>query len=129
MNIIYGRSGTGKSEYIYNKIKSEIDICPKTYIITPEQFSFTAERKLLETLDEGATTKVEVLSFERMAYRVIKETIATETKNLLNSGKAMIISKILEEYQKEFNFLGKNMENVDLILTQITEFKKNNVTV
>ena len=99
------------------------------YIITPEQFSFTAEKKLLETLDEGATTKVEVLSFERMAYRVIKETLGNSIKNLVASGKAMIISNLLEEYQKEFNFLGKNMENIDMILTQITEFKKHNITV
>lgn len=129
MNIIYGRSGSGKSEYIYNKIKSEKNNCSKMYIITPEQFSFTAEKKLLETLDEGATTKVEVLSFERMAYRVIKETLGNSIKNLVASGKAMIISNLLEEYQKEFNFLGKNMENIDLILTQITEFKKHNITV
>lgn len=129
MNIIYGRTGTGKSEYIYNKIKEEIDVCPKTYIITPEQFSFTAEKKLLEVLETGATTKVEVLSFERMAYRVIKETLGSNIKNISNSGKAILISKYLEENQKELNFLGKNMENVDLILTEIAEFKKHNITV
>ena len=77
MDIIYGRSGSGKSEYIFNKIKAEIAEDQKTYIITPEQFSFTAEQKLLETLESGAVTKVEVLSFARMAYRVIKETIGS----------------------------------------------------
>ena len=128
MNIIYGRSGSGKSEYIYNKIKSEIKTAPKTYIITPEQFSFTAEKKLLETLDEGATTNVEVLSFERMAYRVIKETLGSNLKNIDKSGKAMVVSSLLEEAQKELNFLGKNLENIDLILTQITEFKKHGIT-
>ena len=80
MNIIYGRSGSGKSEYIYNKIKEDIDICEKTYIITPEQFSFTAEQKLLEKMENGATTKVEVISFERMAYRVIKELFGEKNK-------------------------------------------------
>ena len=80
MNIIYGRSGSGKSEYIYNKIKENVESGTKIYIITPEQFSFTAEKKLLETLDEGATTNVEVLSFERMAYRVIKETLGSSMK-------------------------------------------------
>lgn len=129
MNIIYGRSGSGKSEYIFKKIKEEVKQSEKTYIITPEQFSFTAEQKLLETLDEGATTKVEVLSFGRMAYRVIKETIGSQTKNLTDSGKSMIVSKLLETYQKELNFLGRNMENIELILTQITEFKKHNITV
>ena len=129
MNIIYGRSGSGKSEYIYNKIKKEIKSGIKTYIITPEQFSFTAEKKLLETLEEGATTTVEVLSFERMAYRVIKEVFGEGTKNLINSSKAMIISSLLEEYQSNFNFLSKSMENIDMILKQITEFKKHNITV
>ena len=128
MNIIYGRSGSGKSEYIYNKIKNEIKLSPKTYIITPEQFSFTAEKKLLETLDEGATTNVEVLSFERMAYRVIGETLGSNLKNIDKSGKAMLVSSLLEEVQKELNFLGKNLENIDLILTQITEFKKHGIT-
>lgn len=128
MNIIYGRSGSGKSEYIYNKIKSEIKLATKTYIITPEQFSFTAEKKLLETLDEGATTNVEVLSFERMAYRVIGETLGSNLKNIDKSGKAMVVSSLLEEAQKELNFLGKNLENIDLILTQITEFKKHGIT-
>ena len=129
MNIIYGRSGSGKSEYIFKKIKKEIKENEKTYIITPEQFSFTAEQKLLEILDEGATTKVEVLSFARMAYRVIKETIGLQKKNLTDSGKSMIISELLEDHQKELNFLGRNMENIELIITQITEFKKHNITV
>ena len=128
MNIIYGRSGSGKSEYIYNKIKSELETAPKTYIVTPEQFSFTAEKKLLETLDEGATTRVEVLSFERMAYRVLQETLGTSLKNIDKAGKAMVVSSLLEEAQKELNFLGKNLENIDLILTQITEFKKHGIT-
>lgn len=129
MNIIYGRSGSGKSEYIFKKIKKEIKENEKTYIITPEQFSFTAEQKLLEILDEGATTKVEVLSFARMAYRVIKETKGLQKKNLTDSGKSMIIFELLEDHQKELNFLGRNMENIELIITQITEFKKHNITV
>ena len=41
----------------------------------------------------------------------------------------MIISELLDENQKKFNFLGKNPENTDLILTQITEFKKHNISV
>ena len=48
LQLLLGRSGTGKSEYIYNEIKNLIDNKEKIYIITPEQFSFTAEKKLLE---------------------------------------------------------------------------------
>ena len=88
MKLIYGRAGTGKTEYIFNDINDKINkehIKNKIYIITPEQFSFTAEKKLLETLVEGAATNVEVLSFERMAYRVVKETANYNSKNLEKS--------------------------------------------
>ena len=72
---------------------------------------------------------VEVLSFERMAYRVIRETIPGKLNLLDTSEKAMIIEDALERHQKELNFLGKNSENVDLILKQITEFKKHNISL
>jgi len=72
LKIIYGKSGCGKSTYLFKYIKDIIKNPQKIYIITPEQFSFTAERKLLEEV-EGAVINAEVLTFSRMAYRVIKE--------------------------------------------------------
>ncbi len=72
LNIIYGKSGTGKTTYLFKKIKEEIKAKERIYIITPEQFSFTAEKRLLEAVG-GAALNAEVLTFSRMAYRVIKE--------------------------------------------------------
>ncbi len=127
MKIIYGVSGTGKSEYIFEKIKNET--AQKIYIITPEQFSFTAEKKLLDKLESGATLNCEVLSFERIAYRVINACITDKLNNIGKSGKAEIIYDAIAKNQKELKFLGKSQENVDTIITQITEFKKHNVSI
>lgn len=132
MKLIYGRAGSGKSEYIFDLIKENSR--DKIYIVTPEQFSYTAEKRLMETLKgdskyESATTNVEVLSFARMAYNVIKETIPGEQKRLEKSGKAMLIFEAISEHQKELNFLGKSLDNVQTIITQITELKKHNITV
>ena len=131
MKLIYGRAGTGKTEYIFNDINDKINkehIKNKIYIITPEQFSFTAEKKLLETLVEGAATNVEVFSFERMAYRVVKETANSKSKNLEKSLKSMIVFDAINRNQKNLKFLGKSQENAEIILTEITEFKKHNIT-
>ena len=46
LNIITGKAGTGKSTYIFKKIKKLINNKEKIYVITPEQFSFTAEKKI-----------------------------------------------------------------------------------
>ena len=44
------------------------------------------------------------------------------------SGKAMLIYNVLDEEKKKLNFIGKNDQNIDTVLTQITEFKKHNIT-
>lgn len=129
MKLIYGRAGTGKTEYIFNDIKNKIASEEKIYIITPEQFSYTAEKRLLDTLGDGAVLQVEVLSFERMAYRVINETIPNIDFKIEKSGKSMIIFDAINKEQKKLRFLGKSIDNVETIIKQITEFKKHNINV
>jgi len=129
LKLIYGRAGTGKTEYIFNDIKNKIASEEKIYIITPEQFSYTAEKRLLDTLGDGAVLQVEVLSFERMAYRVINETISNIDFKIEKSGKSMIIFDAINKEQKKLRFLGKSIDNVETIIKQITEFKKHNINV
>ena len=54
LRIIYGRAGSGKSEYCYQEIAKEIEKNEKIFLITPEQFSFTAEKKLMEAVKTEA---------------------------------------------------------------------------
>ena len=130
LKIVYGKSGTGKSTYIFNEIADKIKKEKrKIYIITPEQFSFTAEKKLLDSIDTPSVISAEVLTFNRMAYRVMKEVGNSRSKNLSSSGKSMIICSILSEQKNNLKFIGKSTENVELIGTQITEFKKHGITV
>ncbi len=131
LQIIYGKSGTGKSEYIFKKIAEKIEsgINRKIYIITPEQFSFTAEKKLLDSIGKNAVTNAEVLTFGRMAYRVIQEKKRATARVLSSCGKSMIIYDILSEKKNDLCFIGKSKENVDLISTQVTEFKKHGITI
>lgn len=130
LRIIYGNSGTGKSTYIFNEIADKIKNKSKRkiYIITPEQFSFTAEKKLLEVLQPTVSVvNAEVLTFNRMAYRVMKKVGSANISNLSTSGKSMLIYNILSEEKGNLKFIGKSNENVELISTQITEFKKHGI--
>lgn len=113
VKIIYGKAGSGKSTYLFNYIKEIIDKPQKIYIITPEQFSFTAERKLLEVIG-GTCINVEVLTFSRMAHRVIQET-GNNLKNIEAFGKSMLIFDILDSKKNTLNLLGKNMQNVEIV--------------
>ena len=127
--IIYGRAGTGKSEYCYREIAKKIKKENKILIITPEQFSFTAEKKLMNAIDTQAVLNAEVVTLSRMAYRVINEIGGKTETNLSKCGKAMLIYSILNNNKKELKFLGKTDENVDMLDTAITEFKKHGISV
>lgn len=129
LRLIYGKSGSGKSEFIFDEIKKLINCGKKIYVITPEQFSFTAEKKLLEILGNTAVLNAEVLTFNRMAYRVASEVGGTAKVSITNSGKAMLIYNILCGKKSKLKFLGKSDENIELIIDQITEFKKHGVLV
>lgn len=129
LRIIYGKPGSGKSSYCFSEIASLIEKEKKIYVITPEQFSFTAEQKLMETIDTKAVMNAEVVTLSRMSYRVLNEVGGSNKSSLSKCGKAMLIYSILSQYKSDLKFLGKTDENIDLSMRAITEFKKHKVSV
>ena len=127
LRLICGRSGTGKSEYCFDEIINRINNEKKIYIITPEQYTFAAEKRLINKFKNESVIGAEVLSFARMAHRVSKEEGINTKKILSKSGKQMLIYKILLKNKDKLNFLGKSKQNVDLISTALIEFKKHGV--
>ena len=129
LRLIYGKAGTGKSDYILKEVKDKLNknSSQKIYIIVPEQFSYATEKKLLETLDENASINAEIISFKRLAYRVSLEVGGSKRIILSKVGRTMLAKYILEQNKKNLNFLGKTSD-VDLILRTITELKKHNIT-
>lgn len=129
LRIIYGKPGSGKSSYCFSEIASLIEKEKKIYVITPEQFSFTAEQKLMEAINTKAIMNAEVITLSRMAYRVLSEVGGSNKSSLSKCGKAMLIYSILSQYKSDLKFLGKTDENIDLSMRAITEFKKHKIDV
>jgi len=128
IRLVYGRAGTGKSEFCLNEIKQKLvnNLAQKIYVIVPEQFSYATEKRLLETLQKDAVINAEVLSFKRLAHRVSNEIGGSKKTNLSKTGKAMLIKHITNQNKSDLNFLGKTNE-IDLIIRTITELKKHNI--
>ena len=129
LRIIYGKAGTGKSEFCFSEISKLLDTQENVLIITPEQFSFTAEKKLMQVSKKHAVINAEVITLSRMAYRVMQEVGNESVSNLSKAGKAMLIHEILEKNKNSLKFLGKSDENIDLSMQAITEFKKHKIAV
>ena len=129
LRVIYGKAGSGKSLYIYNEINEKIKSKEnkKIYLITPEQFSATAEQKLME--NRKAIINAEIITFNRLAFRVVNEIGGVINTKLTKCGKAMLIYSILQKEKKNLIFLNKSDENIETCIRIISELKKHGVTI
>ena len=133
LRIVYGRAGSGKTHFILNEIKSRIEENSERTLVllVPEQFSFQAEKNLVSVTKTGGILKTEVLSFQRMAYRVFNETGGITYPHIHPAGKSMIIYRILNKMKDRFKVFAGTSERegfVNTISTLITELKRYNVT-
>lgn len=125
--LVYGRTGSGKTTYIFDEIKNKVEQKNKIYIIVPEQFSFSVENHLLNVIEENSSINAEVLTLSRMADRVISETIGNNRVHLSKVGKSMIIYDVLDKQKNKLNFLRSSEKNMELALNMVTELKKHNI--
>lgn len=126
LNLIYGRSGSGKSEYLHKDIASKIGT-RKIFLIVPEQCNLSAEKKLFEISKKESLIDVEILTLSRMAYRVSQE-VGDAKNHISKAGKDMLIYDLITMNKEKLNFLGKSEKNIDIVNRMFTEFKKHSVT-
>lgn len=133
IRFIYGRAGIGKSTYCLNSIKNRLNDNNSNRLIylVPEQYTFQRETMLLKDVGEEGLLRAQVLSFKTMAQRVFEECGGRVHGRMRDSGKSMLIHKILQESEEDlqyFNRISKEQGFTDIISDTITEFKKYNVT-
>ena len=130
---IIGGTGTGKSELCFKKIVKEAEKNPdKNYfVIVPEQFTLQTQKDLVRLSKAGAIMNIDVLSFMRLAYRVFEELDIKEKLILEDTGKNMVIRKLLGGLKEELcfykNVVGKQGFTEDL-KSLLSEFMQYGIT-
>ncbi|MCD8148964.1 MAG: helicase-exonuclease AddAB subunit AddB, partial [Clostridiales bacterium] len=116
LTFIYGNSGNGKSEYIYHKVADMAERAPYQHflIVVPEQFTLKTQRRLVDCSPHHVIMNVDVVSFERLAYRVFDElgihhTVMEET------GKSLVLRRIVEENEDRLTILKGNLTKMGYI--------------
>lgn len=134
IRFIFGRAGTGKSRFCLDQIKKKVDRNDnnnKLILLVPEQYTFDTEKKFLEIVTEKGFLRGEVLSFKRMAHRVFEECGGRTDVRISDSGRNMLIYKILKDKTDElgyFNRMTKEQGFSSVVSKLITEFKKYNIS-
>ena len=117
LQFIMGPSGSGKSHYLYQKVTEESIKNPnKNYlVIVPDQFTMQTQKDLVMASPRKGILNVDVLSFNRLAYRIFEETGGNQKIVLSDVGKSFVLRKIAGDYESELKILGSNLKKTGFI--------------
>ncbi|MBE6072615.1 MAG: helicase-exonuclease AddAB subunit AddB [Clostridium butyricum] len=134
IRFIYGRAGTGKSKFCIDEIKKKLqrNDNKKLVLLVPDQYTFSTENNILREIGESAFLRVEVLSFKKMASIVFEEYGGRVKKIINESGKKMLIHKVLNENIDSLDYfkrISREQGFNEIVSEIISEFKKYNVDI
>ena len=129
IRFIIGRSGVGKTRVILDEIKQACDELPQgdpIYVLIPDQMSFHMEYQLLKQSRYPSLMRVQGLSFNRFAYRILQETGGLSRYHLDEVGLAILLQKVMTEKKDDlalFPYYANKPGFINKISEMISEFK------
>lgn len=125
LQLILGSSGSGKSHQLYNEIinksinksiKKSIDYEDVNYlVIVPEQFTLQTQKEIVTKHPYKGTMNIDILSFMRLAHRIFDELGGNEKIALDDTGKSMILRKVISLKQDELIFFGRESNKIGFV--------------
>lgn len=133
IQIMEGPSGSGKSYQLYTRMieQSMKDPERRFFLIVPEQFTMQAQRDVVMMHPKHGTMNIDIVSFNRLAYRVFEEQNIKCEHILEDFGKSMLLKRILLEHRKELPVFGPNVGRdgfIDELKSLFTELFQYRIT-
>ena len=120
---IFGRSGYGKSEYLYENIRKTIEENPDgqfdIILIVPDQETVTIERKIADKFGNAANLRVESLNFSRMSNRISRKLGGMIYDYADSTIKKLVMNNTLKLLEPNLSFYGKVYDNTDFVDTMV----------
>ncbi len=125
LQIIAGRSGTGKTEWLHQRICQQAGT-DRIILLVPEQSTFQNERRILSALGAKKAAHIQVLSFKRLYSAVTDLYGGTEQKRIDDGAKTVLMSLAAEQTADRlvmYNARSKRSDFADLMTGAVNEFK------
>lgn len=131
LQMIFGSSGSGKSSYVYERILEQAKEAPDKmfFVVVPEQFTMQTQRELVQRQENHSIMNVDVVSFNRLAYRIFDELGLGSLKVLEETGKNLVLRRVAEEQQEKLKLLKTSMKKtgyiteVKSVISELTQYR------
>lgn len=117
LKFIIGGSGSGKSTLLHQTlIEASIQHPEKKFLlIVPEQFSLETQRDLVAAHPGHSLMNLDILTFQRLAHRMMEEAGDAGRKILDDAGKNFILRNVVDKHKDEFVVFGRNLNRSGMI--------------
>lgn len=133
LQFILGSAGTGKSYELRKHIIAESEKNPSVHylVIVPEQFTMQTQKDYVESHPNRGIMNIDILSFMRLAFRVFEEVGKQDKTILEDTGKSMLIRKVVESKKDDLIFFQKNIKRqgfIDELKSLLSEIFQYSIT-
>lgn len=131
LQMILGGSGSGKSSYVYQRILEQALEEPDKmfFVLVPEQFTMQTQRELVARQENHSIMNVDVVSFNRLAYRIFDELGMGNLKILEETGKNLVLRRVAEEQQENLKVIKGSMKKtgyiteIKSVISELTQYQ------
>ncbi len=104
MKIVISNTSRGAYNGVIEQLKINRSHTSKNIIIGPDRFIASLEREVIKSLDIDGTFDIDIMSFTRLANKLIGSDIA---KCLTPEGSVMLIGKVIGDLKDRLEYYGK----------------------
>ncbi|HEY3368142.1 MAG TPA: helicase-exonuclease AddAB subunit AddB [Symbiobacteriaceae bacterium] len=134
LQFILGRAGTGKTRFCLDAIRTAAKVEPEgspLVLLVPEQATFQMEQALLCEDGLKGMMRAQVISFQRLAWRVSLTAGGLARPPLSDLGKQMLLRALVERRLEELRIFGQVADRpgfIEKLARTITELRQYNWT-
>ncbi len=126
LSILWGLAGSGKSHVLLHEMTARAQSGERQYLLVPEQFSHEQERALSQCGGAPLSGRVEVLTFGRLADRVLSETGGCADTVLDEGGRLLLLRRAVDAVADQLTVWRQTVRRTDclqLLLQTVDECK------
>ena len=131
LQFVYGRAGTGKTEYLMQSLCEKAQQGHKVMLLVPEQASFETEKAVFRRVGPSGMMGVEVLSFTTLTELILRTCGGLEGQRLDDPTRLMLMSTAVDEVSSELDLYGKSARDttfLEMLIQAVSLFKYAGVT-
>ena len=117
LQFVFGGAGTGKSFFLNQTMVREAEENPggQFFAIVPEQFTMETQRELVMLSSGHSIMNIDIVSFERLSYRVFEELSCMPGIILDDMGKSMLLRKACASVEKQLQVYKNHLDRAGFI--------------